>query len=1018
MKKFIKNLLAVALVGAMLGSFGCKDYDEDIKSLNDRVDKVEASVADLQAKIDAGAVITGVTNNGDGVVVTLSDGQSFTLKHGTNGQPGQPGKDGKDADVWTIGDDGFWYKNGTKTEYKALGIKGDKGDKGDDGKYYFPGEDGLWDIYENGQKVEDTNISWAGQGLTAVYSNGTVTLSGVEGAEGTVTIKSGAQLGSVAFVPNKVSSAIHYPTTDEPWKYIENHIDEAKYDALTLEFIPQAWNKSNTLDLVYRLNPSDAYVGGAQYAYLNRDITTRAAGDQADLLSVESTLVANGEATVTTSYNHTGYNTAAGTYNFAALQVWAGQNPVTSDYLVVTNEEIDGILVNTTDKSAFYNRTKTIEKGESDEFVKSFVGVVNTEIDGVAVNADKDFIPTTPVKSESFVTINGVVAPLASHFDYNYNDENPLDLAKKVGLYSVAKGKYLNELGFTGISYEFSKPADYRANDDTWTNQQDFINVTADGKVTINKNGKWVNENGSLAPAEGRTPVVRVDAYMMSNKDAKGVASKKLYASAYIKLNITEKAPAQQPTPELPDMPNNDVLIGDVEKAYDYRALDAEYDVVGEMGWERVNNELYGKVSTNAVEFWSMYGGANDVYDVVVKVNGTAVTGGTFTDLATNKTNTLTVDGIQVTVNLNKSNTTSSYVKVAINNLVKTQHTYADGANYEVVLTVKSENIKEQGNFVLTQKFAVADSCPDYKYNPAYDHNYEGVAANASEAAKAACEATGIADAIVVKGDIDKTSGRWVIKATASETFFVTTTDKNIFEYYKTDDVVTNVEDITFAWVAADKVNWAGSAAPAIGNDEYVEPAAAITNTDFDYKVVKEMVAPFIVKSMNLTQTLVNGEECGQTYNVVFLNPFTGVCLATEPVKIFGNTAGDQVAETADKVAVQDIYHQNKQIATYDIAARAFKVVENTYGVTADQISFVSFDWDKGFEEFDNNDQYADTKLQLGDGVDLPLGQIVWNNMGHKLDESYTMNVIATVKVEGVSTFKVEIPFLLAAEEK
>ena len=195
MKKFIKNLLAVALVGAMLGSFGCKDYDEDIKSLNDRVDKVEASVADLQAKINAGAVITGVTNNGDGVVVTLSDGQSFTLKHGTNGkdgQDGQDGKDGKDADVWTIGDDGFWYKNGSKTEYKAVGIKGDQGDKGDDGKYYVPGEDGLWDIYEDGKKVEDTNISWVGQGLTATYTGRELKLSGVEGVEGGVVVEAAA----------------------------------------------------------------------------------------------------------------------------------------------------------------------------------------------------------------------------------------------------------------------------------------------------------------------------------------------------------------------------------------------------------------------------------------------------------------------------------------------------------------------------------------------------------------------------------------------------------------------------------------------------------------------------------------------------------------------------------------------------------------------------------------------------------------------------------------------------------
>lgn len=40
---------------------------------------------------------------------------------------GEPGQDGAN---YTIGSDGFWYLNGTKTSYRALGEKGDKGDDG------------------------------------------------------------------------------------------------------------------------------------------------------------------------------------------------------------------------------------------------------------------------------------------------------------------------------------------------------------------------------------------------------------------------------------------------------------------------------------------------------------------------------------------------------------------------------------------------------------------------------------------------------------------------------------------------------------------------------------------------------------------------------------------------------------------------------------------------------------------------------------------------------------------------
>ena len=41
------------------------------------------------------------------------------------------GKNGADADVWTIGEkDGYWYKNGVKTEYKAVGVDGAPGAAG------------------------------------------------------------------------------------------------------------------------------------------------------------------------------------------------------------------------------------------------------------------------------------------------------------------------------------------------------------------------------------------------------------------------------------------------------------------------------------------------------------------------------------------------------------------------------------------------------------------------------------------------------------------------------------------------------------------------------------------------------------------------------------------------------------------------------------------------------------------------------------------------------------------------
>ncbi len=48
-------------------------------------------------------------------------------KDGADGKSGNDGVDGKDADVWTIGTDGFWYKNNEKTDFRAIGKDGKDG---------------------------------------------------------------------------------------------------------------------------------------------------------------------------------------------------------------------------------------------------------------------------------------------------------------------------------------------------------------------------------------------------------------------------------------------------------------------------------------------------------------------------------------------------------------------------------------------------------------------------------------------------------------------------------------------------------------------------------------------------------------------------------------------------------------------------------------------------------------------------------------------------------------------------
>ena len=55
-KKFLSAVLFGALMVSSTGTFvSCKDYDDDIDQINQKLDGVEATVADLQKKIGDGA---------------------------------------------------------------------------------------------------------------------------------------------------------------------------------------------------------------------------------------------------------------------------------------------------------------------------------------------------------------------------------------------------------------------------------------------------------------------------------------------------------------------------------------------------------------------------------------------------------------------------------------------------------------------------------------------------------------------------------------------------------------------------------------------------------------------------------------------------------------------------------------------------------------------------------------------------------------------------------------------------
>ena len=117
-RKLFEFIVPLLMAGVAAMIVGCNKYDDDIADLKGQVSAVRTTVEQLQALVNSGSVITDVTSGNGGVTITLSNGKQYVISGGKDGA------DGKDADVWTIGSDGFWYKNGAKTEYKAIGVDG------------------------------------------------------------------------------------------------------------------------------------------------------------------------------------------------------------------------------------------------------------------------------------------------------------------------------------------------------------------------------------------------------------------------------------------------------------------------------------------------------------------------------------------------------------------------------------------------------------------------------------------------------------------------------------------------------------------------------------------------------------------------------------------------------------------------------------------------------------------------------------------------------------------------------
>jgi hypothetical protein len=347
-RKYFSALLMGALTIASVSTFtSCKDYDDDISSLQSQIDKLNEMVSKIQGQIDNGAVLTGVNPVENGVKLTLSNGAIYTITNGKDGAKGAdgaagvPGTPGRDADIWKIGDDGYWYKNETKTDWKAVGAAGK------DGKYYVPNpQTGTFFVYGDGDKdAYDSGVSYLASGIiTATWSKDVLTLNGVKNEAGEqIVINLTTDLKALVFSPEyyyQGIEAFEMATYKFKPKTVEKVNPDGNYKTDAPTTAPELFNYAPDMTASYFLNPANAKVEDKAelFSFISADKEyTRATGAKRDFRVEKVDLSKSGMVTVHTKYNGDAVKSIAtdNQVTVLALQYKGVNGTVTSDFAAV-----------------------------------------------------------------------------------------------------------------------------------------------------------------------------------------------------------------------------------------------------------------------------------------------------------------------------------------------------------------------------------------------------------------------------------------------------------------------------------------------------------------------------------------------------------------------------------------------------------------------------------------------------------------------------------------------------------
>ena len=639
-KKYFSVLLMGAMTVATVGTVtSCKDYDDDISNLQEQIDKLSETIKNIQTQINNGAILTSVTPTENGMTITLNQ----------NGQPKtytiSNGKDGQNGKSWKIGDNGnWWYDEGNgyvDSKLPARGEKGDKGDKGDNGKdgidgtngtdgkdgkdgvdgtngkngkYYVPNpETGCFDIYQDGTKVESTNIPYtatAENAITATWEKGVLTLVGVKDAvDGKIVLNLNSVLRAMVFNPSHYVDGVeaidlatykYQPLGVKKVNADDDFLADAPFYALLADgvTVESPLYFAPDMKASYFLNPSNADVTeeAKDYKFLMSSAKytdfTRAAATS--IFTVKKVENKDGKLNVSAKYDGEAIKQLERTWTkdremtLVALQYTKDDATVTSDFATLTTSDYSNVHILSA-KSAYTDSRAWLFR-----------------------NATSTIYSDPATKAVQTSSTEGSVTPVA---EVKYDNDKGIDLRSLIRTSWFVKGHGYTTVETENATEEKVKEAGFKYSFElvgyhtgvNLTSQSAHAAIAADGYTlrpqAVDDNGKQQAYGAAQTRAIiGREPLVRV---ILND-----TVHNKIAAVAYMKIKIAENVTTADPTQITKDFADN--------TAFTLNCDDANPALNKKVTWYEIENKILAdnEVNMSKIEFEDTYqldGSATDL---------------------------------------------------------------------------------------------------------------------------------------------------------------------------------------------------------------------------------------------------------------------------------------------------------------------------------------------------------------------------------------------------------------------